>query len=187
MGISSVETFYPGYSTARNAIGDLGASLPPNSMIVQPSATIFDLVVLATGLLVLAAVAILGRAAFVWPMTVPLGLYGLGAFLVGVFHGNWGNVHTLAALLTFVAGGVSAIAAATAVRGPFRIVAPVLGAISLLTLASYCVLSSASPMTAFGLGGLERWIAYPAILFVLAFGGYLQGAAASAPVVTRVA
>ncbi|MEN6519100.1 MAG: DUF998 domain-containing protein [Methanospirillum sp.] len=173
MGISSAETFYPGYSTARNAIGDLGASLPPNSMNVQPSATIFDLVVLATGLLVLAAAAILGRAAFVWPMTVPLGLYGLGAFLVGVFHGNWGNVHTLAA--------------ATAVNGPFRIVAPVLGAISLLTLASYCVLSSASPMTSFGPGGLERRIAYPAILFVLAFGGYLLGAAASAPVVTRVA
>ena len=51
----------------------------------------------------------------------------------------------------------------------------VLGVISLLTLLSYYVMGSASPMTIFGPGGLERWIAYPVILFVLTFGGYLVG------------
>ena len=184
MGIISAETFYPGYSTARNAISDLGASQPPNSVIVQPSATIFNLVMLATGLLVIVAAAMLRQAGFVWPATIPLGLFGLGAFLVGVFPGNWGTVHALAALLTFVAGGVSAIATVAVVPGPLRVIAPVLGAISLLTLGSYYLLGSASPRAAFGPGGLERWIAYPVVLFVLAFGGYLQGAAA-APVVTR--
>jgi hypothetical protein len=73
------------------------------------------------------------------------------------------------------------------IRGPFRLVATVLGAISLLTLASYYLLGRASPMTSFGPGRLERRIAYPVILVVLASGGYLPGAAASAPVVTRVA
>lgn len=188
MGIISAETFYPGYSTASNAISDLGATRPPDSVVLQPSATIFDLTMIATGLLVFGAALALGRAGFVWSATVPLGLFGLGAFLVGIFPGNWGDVHALAALLlTFVAGGVAAIAAATVVRPPFRYIAPVLGAISLLTLASYYVLGIASPMAAFGLGGLERWIAYPVLLFVLAFGGYLMGAAREAVAVTRAA
>ena len=177
MGIISAETLYPGYSTARNAISDLGASEPPNSIIVQPSATIFNLTMLITGLLVVGAAVALGRAGFVWMATVPLGLFGLGAFLVGVFPGNYGTIHALAALLTFVAGAVSAIAAATVFRGPLRVIAPVLGAVSLLTLLSYYVLGPASPMFAFGPGGLERWIAYPVVLFVLAYGGYLMGAA----------
>lgn len=187
MGIISAETFYPGYSTASNAISDLGATEPPNSVILQPSATIFDLTMIATGLLVIGAALALGRAGFVWSATVPLGLFGLGAFLVGIFPGNWGTVHALAALLTFIAGGVSAIAAATVIRGPLRYITAALGAISLLTLASYYVLGIASPMAAFGLGGLERWIAYPVLLFVLAFGGYLMGAAREAVAVTRAA
>ena len=181
MGIISAETFYPGYSTARNAISDLGASEPPNSVILQPSATIFNLTMIVTGLLVLASALVLGRAGFVWVATLPLGLFGLGALLVGIFPGNWGTVHALSALLTFVAGAVAAIAAAPVVRPPFRYMAPVLGAISLLTLVSFYVLGDSSPMLALGEGGLERWIAYPVLLFVLAFGGYLMGDAERSP------
>ena len=32
-------------------------------------------------------------------------------------------------------------------------------------------------MTALGIGGIERWIVYPVILWVIAFGGYLSGRA----------
>ena len=187
MGIISAETFYPGYSTARNDISDLGATRPPNSVIVQPSATIFDLTLILTGLLVIGAAVALGRAGFVWAATVPLGLFGLGALLVGIFPGNWGAIHALAALLTFVAGAVSAIAAVVTVHGPLRVIGPVLGAISLLTLLSYYLFGDASPMTVFGPGGLERWIVYPVLLFVLAYGGYLMGAAREADADTRAA
>ncbi len=55
MGIISAETFYPAYSTAQNHISDLGATRPPDSVILQPSATIFNATMLATGLLVLGA------------------------------------------------------------------------------------------------------------------------------------
>ena len=175
MGIISAETFYPGYSTAQNDISDLGATRPPDSIIHQPSTTIFNASMLMTGLLVLGATLALFRAGYARKATIPLGLFGLGAFLVGVFPGNWGNIHALSALLTFVAGAVSSIAAANAVRSPLRYMLAVLGVISLLTLLSYYVMGSASPMTIFGPGGLERWIAYPVILFVLTFGGYLVG------------
>ncbi len=187
LGIISAEALYPGYSTASNAISDLGASEPPNSVIKQPSATIFNLTMIATGLLVLAAAVALQRAGFVWPSSIPLGLFGLGAFLVGIFPGNWGEIHALAALLTFVAGGVAAITAVTAVRGPFRVIAPVLGAISLLTLGSYYFLGAASPWSMFGTGGLERWIAYPILIFIIAYGGYILGAAREVVVVARTA
>ncbi|MGD9937624.1 MAG: DUF998 domain-containing protein [Methanoregulaceae archaeon] len=182
MGIISAETFYPGYSTAQNDISDLGATRPPDSIIIQPSATIFNATMLATGLLVIGATLALFRAGYFRTVMVPLGLFGLGAFLVGVFPGNWGNIHALSALLTFVAGALSAIAAATVVRSPLREILAALGAISLLTLGSYFVMGSASPMAILGSGGLERWIAYPVVLFVLAFGGYLVGDAREAAV-----
>ena len=181
MGIISAETFYPGYSTAQNDISDLGATRPPDSVILQPSATIFNATMLATGLLVLGAAFALYRAGYVWTATVPLGLFGLGAFLVGVFPGDWGDIHALSALLTFVAGAVSAIAVATVVRSPLRYITTALGGISLLTLVSYFVMGAASPMAVFGHGGLERWVAYPVLLFVLAFGGYLVGDARGTP------
>ena len=181
MGIISAETFYPGYSTAQNDISDLGATRPPTSVILQPSATIFNATMLATGLLVLGAAFALYRAGYVWTATVPLGLFGLGAFLVGVFPGDWGDIHALSALLTFVAGAVSAIAVATVVRSPLRYITTALGGISLLTLVSYFVMGAASPMAVFGHGGLERWVAYPVLLFVLAFGGYLVGDARGTP------
>ena len=57
-------------------------------MIIRPPATIFDLTTIATGLLVFAAAAILGRAGFVRTATVPSGLFGLGALLVGIFPGK---------------------------------------------------------------------------------------------------
>ena len=53
--------------------------------------------------------------------------------------------------------------------------------ISLLTLVSNFVMGIASPMAVFGPGGLERWIAYPVVLFMLAFGGYLMSDARGTP------
>jgi hypothetical membrane protein len=37
MGIITAEATYPGYSTAKNDISDLGATRPPNSIIKQPA------------------------------------------------------------------------------------------------------------------------------------------------------
>jgi hypothetical membrane protein len=43
MGIITSEAFYPSiYTTTNCEISDLGATLPPNSVSYQPSATIFN-------------------------------------------------------------------------------------------------------------------------------------------------
>ena len=43
---------------------------------------------IATGLLVLGGALALHQTGFVWIATVPLGLFGLGALLIGIFPGN---------------------------------------------------------------------------------------------------
>lgn len=56
MGIITGEIYYPeGYSTHFNDISDLGSTRPPNSVIYQPSATIFNVSMIASGLLLLAS------------------------------------------------------------------------------------------------------------------------------------
>lgn len=44
LGIITAESYYPvemNYTTRENEISDLGATKPPESFIIQPSATIF--------------------------------------------------------------------------------------------------------------------------------------------------
>jgi hypothetical membrane protein len=110
-------------------------------------------------------------------VTIPLTVLGVGALGVGLFPGNTGAPHAIFAMVTFVAGGVAAVSAARVTSAPFRQVSFLLGAISLVTLISYIVLGDRSPIAAFGIGGIERWIVYPVILWVIAFGGYLSGRA----------
>ncbi len=175
LGIITAEALYPGYSTSQNQISDLGATQPPNSVIVQPSATIFNITMIASGLLVITATYCIHRAFRSRTVTVSLALFGIGVLGVGIFPGNYGDLHAIFALLTFVAGGLSAIMAYKVEKSPFRYFSAVLGAISLLNLLLYFVLGESSPFAAFGLGGLERWIAYPILLWATGFGGYLMG------------
>jgi hypothetical membrane protein len=111
MGIITAEALYPArYTTFDNEISDLGATRPPDSVILQPSATVFDLTMVVTGLVILAGAFLLYRALHRPVAWVPLGLLGIGVFLVGAFPGNT---------------------------------------------------------------GVERWVAHPVVLWLVAFGGYL--------------
>lgn len=79
-------------------------------------------------------------------------------------------------MIAFVAGGVSAIMSRKLLEGPMRMIAVALGTIALIAI----VLGSDAFVdrgvgAALGVGGIERWIAYPVILWMVAFGGYLLG------------
>lgn len=174
LGIISAEVLYPGYTTLQE-ISDLGASRPPNSVVHQPSATIFNSAMLLSGAIVLGAAYFVHRAFGQLSATVPLALFGLGIFGVGVFPGNRVPWHGLFALLTFVAGGVSAVASARVTTGPFRYLGVLFGAIALTTLATVFALGEANPLLVLGLGGVERWVVYPVLLWAVGFGGYLLG------------
>jgi hypothetical membrane protein len=174
MGIITAEAVYPArYTTFDNEISDLGGTRPPDSVILQPSATIFDLTMIVTGLIILAAAFFLYRAIHRPVAAVPLGLLGAGVFLVGVFPGNTGGIHQMVALLAFVSGGVAAMLSARVTEAPFRWLALAMGAVSFGVLVSYLFLGSSHPMAGLGDGGVERWVAYPIVLWLVAFGGYL--------------
>ena len=175
LGIITAETLYPGYSTSQNTISDLGGSLPPDSIIIEPSATIFDTSMAVCGLLIIAASYCVHRAFRKQVVTVPLGLFGVGVLGVGIFNGSYGAIHGIFALLTFVFGGLAAITSSRVERAPLSYFSVILGGIALLDLILYYIMGETSPFAAFGHGGLERWIAYPILLWVIGFGGYLMG------------
>lgn len=188
MGIVTAEVLYPGYST-RQDISDLGSTQPPDPIIHQPSATIFNSTMLVTGALVLLAVYVLHRRVGWRGFTVALAVFGFGIVGVGVFPGNVTPWHGLFALLTFVSGGVTVLLSSRVVTRPFATLCVALGGVSLLILVSVFVyglaLRAPHPLTTLGSGGIERWVVYPLLCWVLAFGGYLLGTGSTLDGVTR--
>lgn len=175
MGIITAEALYPGvYSTYGNEISDLGGTRPPNSVVLQPSAAIFDGTMLLSGALILISTVLIHRALRRRMVTITLGLFGGAVFLIGVFPGNT-SPHAMIAPIVFLAAGVVAIAARKILTPPLRQISVMLGSISLLSTVLAFFFIDWAPVAELGDGGIERWIAYPAVLWLTTFGGYLMG------------
>ncbi|MCD1293530.1 DUF998 domain-containing protein [Methanocella sp. CWC-04] len=173
MGIITAEIFYPEvYTTSNNMISDLGATEPPNSKIYQPSATIFNMTMILAGIMVLTGTYFLSREYKDWVAILPIGLFGLGVLGVGIFPGNVNPQHPLFAMAAFIGGGLSAICSYRIIKSPFKFAAVLFGLITLVFL-----FTTGITMPVLGGGGTERWVAYPVILWLIGFGGYLLGAA----------
>jgi hypothetical membrane protein len=178
MGIITAEALYPmGYRTSQNAISDLGATTSPNSVSFQPSATIFNGAMIAAGLLALLAGLCLERGSRRIFPAVFIALTGLGILGVGTFPSNYGNVHTTFAMLIFFGGGLAAIVSMGIQTPPFNVISAILGLITLVIIIMSIALGDASPLAGLGLGGVERWVAYPIVAWTMSFGGYLMGRA----------
>jgi hypothetical membrane protein len=178
LGIITAEALYPApYATGANEISDLGGTRPPEGLVLQPSATIFDLSMMVIGVMVIAASLFVHRAFGRRAVTIPILVLGIGALGVGVFPGNTGTPHALFAMTTFVAGGVACLTGAIVTTGPFRYLSILFGAVALLTLGTYIVMGDGAPLAGLGVGGVERWIVYPIVLWITGFGGYMAGRA----------
>ncbi len=155
------EARYPNYSVANNYISDLG--------VERGSALIFNASTLLLGVLIIAAAYSLGREFGNRLFITSLALSGVGPLGVGIFNENHIVLHSVFALTAFVFGAISAIAASKFVKKPIGYMAMALGAISLLAL----LLFVARIQLGIGMGGMERIIAYPTLLWQIGFGGYL--------------
>ncbi|WP_230893336.1 DUF998 domain-containing protein [Halobacterium sp. KA-6] len=167
LGFVTAEVLYPGYSAADQTISALGAAgAPPASQAVFNGTMVVD------GLLVMFAAYAL-RAVYDRPLFPGIfAVAGVGIVGVGVFPSQTGVPHFVAAFVAFGGLSLSALAAAATVRGPMRYVSIVLGVAELIAFVAFVALADATPL---GIGGLERWVAYLGLAWVLAFGGYLLG------------
>lgn len=174
MGIIIAEIFYPpGYSTSADMISTLGSTPPPNSIIYQPSATIFDTTMSVSGILIMIGAYFLHQAHVLKNVTIAIAFLGLGAFAVGIFPAFHAILHPFVALVTFLSGGIAALLSAKTTTAPFRYLAIILGVIVL----AFLFLGIALPMLVvpvLGRGGVERLVAYPLIAWLVGYGGYLM-------------
>ncbi len=185
MAIITAEAVFPRhYSTAQNAISDLGSTFEPGNEVRQPSATVFNTTMIVAGLMIATAGAVLRRALHGWGLPITIVGLGLCLSLVGVFPGTVehgeptsSGIHPVAALLTFAIGGLAAILGGLRTRPPFRYLSILLGAITFVSL----ILSGTLADTRLGEGGIERWVAYPIVIWLIAFGGYLLGSTSARP------
>ena len=171
MGIITAEIYYPaGYTTKDSEISDLGATRPPDSVSFQPSATIFNLTMILGGLLIILASLILYQNLQRWLLILFPLLLGIGVIGVGIFLGNNSLIHPLFALIAFISGGISEIISWKMTSGPIRYLFVILGIITLFFL-----FFSSAIIPVLGDGGTERYIAYPVVIWLIGFGGYLSG------------
>ncbi len=160
LGIIVAEALHPSYSTSDNYISDLG---------VGPSALIFNVSVFLLGLLTVFAAYFIQKAFNNRLFSILAGLAGIGAIGVGLFPEDAGTLHAVFSLITFLFGAISAIASHRLGRPPLSYLSIVLGVSSLIAL----MLFASGNYLGLGVGGMERLIAYPALLWAVAFGGYL--------------
>jgi hypothetical membrane protein len=148
------------YSIHANAISDLG---------VGPSADIFNSSIILLGLLILAGTYFLQRAYKFKPLTILLILTAIGAIGVGVFTEHYQSIHPIVSAIAFLFGGLSCIASYKLLKPPYSAIAVILGLTALAALGLF----SAKVYAGLGLGGMERMIAYPALVWGAGFGSYL--------------
>ncbi len=177
MGIITGEALYPArYDTTSNTISDLGGTMPSEGGVaLQPSAAIFDATMLVAGPTVILGAYFVHRAFGKWGATIPLALFGLGALGVGVFPGNVPVVHPIFAMIAFFSGGVAAVLAHKVTAAPFRYISVVLGVVALVSVILGLFFLEWRFVAAIGVGGIERWMVYPVVLWLAIFGGYMMG------------
>lgn len=157
-----VEALYPDYGVSKNYISDLG---------VGPTALLFNGSVFLLGVIAVVGVYFVHHVFGFKLFSVFLILTGIGAMGVGLFPEDAGLVHAIAALITFLFGGLSAIVSCKLLNFPLSYFSVVLGVMSLAALALFI----SGTFLGLGPGGMERMIAHPALLWAVAFGGSLIG------------
>ena len=175
MGMLFAEALYPGYSISGNYISDLGAFcngvFPAAGVCVvyQPTSAIFNSSIFVLGLLLVIAAYVFWRPLRWRSFSLLVLLTGIGAMGVGVFPETFPVAHEITSDIAFVFSGIAAIWAYRITKAPMSFFSVILGVLNLVAV----VLFTANVLFGLGVGGMERTIVYPVILWAVAFGGYL--------------
>ena len=165
---------YPGYaySVSANYVSDLGANCPTKgACYIPPSAYLFDTSIAVLGILIIVGAYFLHRAYRWMPATVMITLAGVGGLGVGLFPETTGIVHVIFSDTTFIFAGLSAIILYRVQKKPMKYFSVVLGFMDLIA----CGLFALGIYLGLGVGGMERMIVYPTLLWAIGFGGHMMG------------
>lgn len=159
------ESIYPNYSVSKNYLSDLGATGYPTTLL-------WDALLFVTGILWLLGMYFFLRRSGRRKLTFALYLLApIGQIMVSLFPENTIlAIHTIGALIAFILGGISAVFTYRLTRSPFRYFSLLLGAISFASLELF----ASGSYLGLGVGGMERMIVYPIIIWLIMFGGYLM-------------
>lgn len=168
LAVMIAETQYPFYNTAQNTLSDLGA-------VAGYSASIFNLSIILLGILGLLVVYLVLKSGGCRLFSSSLALASVAAVGVGLFPTYTGTPHTIFSGVVFLFGSLALIFSyRLGLNVPMVAVSMVLGFISLATIISFLWLGMANPLvTILGVGGAERLVAYPILLYLIGLGGYL--------------
>jgi hypothetical membrane protein len=162
------ESIAPGYSMHENAISDLG-TIAETELMFNASLFLLGLLNLVTGFIlykVLSSKVVL--------IVFALGSIGaMGAGLVPL--DNPTGVHGLFALFAFVFINLEAVVAGRLAKSPLDKISIALGILGLIFVPLMIMVDSGSldVSSSIGHGGVERMIAYPCLIWMMVFGGYL--------------
>jgi len=96
-------------------------------------------------------------------------LIGAGAIGVGLFTENSGDIHFAASLITYIFGELAAVVSYKLQPPPLSYFSVLLGVISFVAL----VLFTSGIYLGLGVGGMQRLVAYPVLLWAVSFGSFL--------------
>ena len=164
------EAVYPNYSVSGNYISDLGVWSKSSAAIFNPSIVFLGLAILVSAYFVqrefrLGAVTGLFVLAGVGPIGV--GLFPENTFLVNGVP----VIHSVAAIISFIFGGIAAIACYRISGRPFRYFSVILGVATLLALVLFA--TTGPNYLGIGVGGMERMIVYPNLIWTIGLGANL--------------
>lgn len=163
----------PDYDFDGAAISDLG--------VIPETALLFNLSLLAVGALNLVGGFLFYRSHGRPLVLATYVLAGIGAIGAGLIPLGTSDLHSIFALFAFVFFNLEAIATGTLLSGPMRWVSFLAGLAGLVFVVLMVIGDSGNTAAfgAIGHGGTERMIVYPAMLWMLAFGGHLMAESAT--------
>jgi len=165
------ESVYSGVNVVQKEMTALGTFSSAGNY-----AAIFDVSVLLLGLTVIAGAYFIQRIFRNKLFTALLSVSGAGVVAMALVANFSLQLHSIFAMVTFVALAVSAFMSYKFEKSPLSYVSVVLGVVMLSALVLF-VLGQVNSGFYLGIsiGGMERFIIYPALLWLLGFGAYLIG------------
>lgn len=156
------EMLRPGYSVSLNYISDLGVG-------AEPSRSLFNATLIIFGLSGFAASYFFWKISVRNVMVLTLLVSSIGVIGVGLFPEDTGAPHSLCAFIGFFFGALTAIISFKTIKPPYSWFGAILG---LIGMASLFILLGGADL-GLGVGGIERMVLYPSLLWYIGLGGYL--------------